>query len=42
MSAKEAVQMWLNSPGHRAILLDPNQTEVGVSIDGGYATADFV
>jgi uncharacterized protein YkwD len=40
-SAKKAVEQWLNSPGHRAILLDPNMTKVGVSIDGDYATADF-
>ncbi|MGI4848873.1 MAG: CAP domain-containing protein [Janthinobacterium lividum] len=42
ISAQQAVDMWMNSPGHRAILMDPNQTEVGVSIDGNYATADFV
>lgn len=42
ISAEQAVDMWLNSPGHRAILLDPNQTEVGVSVDGDFATADFV
>lgn len=40
-TAKQAVDQWLNSPGHRAILLDPNQTKVGVSINGEYATADF-
>jgi uncharacterized protein YkwD len=42
MTADQAVQMWLDSPGHRAILLDPNQTQVGVSVDGAYATADFI
>ncbi len=41
ITANQAVQMWLNSPGHRAILLDPNQTEVGVSISGNFSTADF-
>lgn len=40
-SAKQAVDQWLNSPGHRAILLDPNMTKVGISISGDYATADF-
>ena len=41
ITAEQAVEMWLNSPGHRAILLDPNQTEVGVDIQGDYATVDF-
>lgn len=41
MTPEMAIQMWLNSPGHRAILLDPNQTYVGVSIMGNYATVDF-
>ena len=38
---EEAVQQWLDSPEHRAILLDPNMKYVGGSINGSYATADF-
>jgi uncharacterized protein YkwD len=40
-SADQAVQQWLDSPEHRAILLDPKMTQVGVSINGDYSTADF-
>lgn len=42
MSPDDAVNMWLNSPSHREILLDPNQSQVGVSILGDFATADFI
>ena len=45
---KAAVQAWLNSPGHAAIMLSPNYTHVGIgyvydknSPYGGYYTADF-
>jgi len=38
---EKAVEQWLNSPGHRAILLDPDMKYVGASINGAYATADF-
>lgn len=40
-SAEMAVNQWINSPGHAAILFDPNHTKVGVSISGDFATADF-
>lgn len=29
-AASVAVKGWLNSPGHRAIMLDPNYTKFGV------------
>lgn len=38
---EKAIDQWLNSPGHRAILLDPSMTHVGFSVSGAYATADF-
>lgn len=31
MTPAEAVEAWLNSPGHRANLLDPKVTEIGVA-----------
>ncbi len=35
-TAAEAVQLWMESPSHREIILDPNWTEVGVAVrDGG-------
>ena len=33
-----AVNNWMNSPSHRAILLNPGITSCGVGIAGGYAT----
>jgi uncharacterized protein YkwD len=42
-----AIQGWMNSPGHRANLLDPNSREIGLGYyqrasDGrGYVTQDF-
>lgn len=47
MTPEDAVQGWMNSPGHRANLLDPNSREVGLGYyrrasDGrGYITQDF-
>jgi uncharacterized protein YkwD len=38
---EKAVQQWLNSPPHRAILLSKNYTTVGFDMSGNYATADF-
>lgn len=38
---KEAVQAWLNSPGHRAIMLDAKQRSVGVGMVGNYWVAVF-
>lgn len=34
----QAANLWLNSPAHRAILLDPNLTTGGCSVSGGCAT----
>ena len=47
LSPEAAIQGWMNSPGHRANLLDPNSREIGVGYyrrdsDGrGYVTQDF-
>jgi uncharacterized protein YkwD len=47
VSPKDAINGWMNSPGHRANLLDPNSREIGLgyyrrSSDGrGYVTQDF-
>ena len=45
LSADTAVQLWLNSPGHRANLLSSSYTTVGVELasSGGVtiATTDF-
>lgn len=30
--ANDVMQAWMNSPGHRANILDPNYTEIGVSV----------
>ena len=44
---KSAIQGWMNSPGHRVNLLDPDFNEIGVGYyrrdsDGrGYVTQDF-
>jgi len=36
-----AVDGWLGSPGHKAIMLDPDQETVGVAMFGNYWTAVF-
>lgn len=47
MTPEEAIKGWLNSPGHRANLLDPNSRELGLgyylreSDHRGYITQDF-
>ena len=47
VTPKDAINGWMNSPGHRANLLDPNSREVGLGYyrrtsDGrGYVTQDF-
>ena len=47
LSPESAIQGWMNSPGHRANLLDPNSREIGLGYyrrdsDGrGYVTQDF-
>jgi uncharacterized protein YkwD len=48
-SVTQLVRLWMNSPPHRAILLDPQMRYIGVGIRGGryegfsmrFATADF-
>jgi uncharacterized protein YkwD len=43
-SAGLVVRMWMTSPGHRSVMLDPGFTRVGVGVAGGLArrvTADF-
>jgi len=46
MLPEDAITGWMNSPGHRANLLDPNSREIGMgyyrAADGrGYLTQDF-
>jgi uncharacterized protein YkwD len=47
LTPEDAIQGWMNSPGHRANLLDPNSREIGLGYywrdsDGrGYVTQDF-
>ena len=47
VTPQQAIDGWMNSPGHRANLLDPNSREIGLgyylrSSDGrGYVTQDF-
>lgn len=47
MTPEHAIEGWLNSPGHRANLLDPNSRELGLgyylrqSDNRGYITQDF-
>ncbi len=47
LSPEQAIQGWMNSPGHRENLLDPNSREIGLGYylrnsDGrGYVTQDF-
>jgi uncharacterized protein YkwD len=47
LSPESAIQGWMDSPGHRANLLDPNSREIGLGYyrrdsDGrGYVTQDF-
>jgi uncharacterized protein YkwD len=38
---RAAVDGWLGSPGHNAIMLDPDQVEIGVAMHGNYWTAIF-
>jgi uncharacterized protein YkwD len=43
-SASVVLQMWMTSPSHRAVLLDPSFRRIGVGVAGGSArlvTADF-
>jgi uncharacterized protein YkwD len=38
---RQAVDGWLKSPGHNAIMLDPGQRTVGVAMSDNYWTAIF-
>lgn len=40
-TAAGAVKTWMNSPGHRAIILNKNCPEIGVGSSGGYWAVDF-
>lgn len=41
MTASWAIHLWLESPGHRAALLDDQWREMGVELDGEHATVVF-
>jgi uncharacterized protein YkwD len=41
-SPAQLVNMWINSPGHRRALLDPNVKIAGISKYGKGATLDMV
>jgi uncharacterized protein YkwD len=36
---KQAVQAWMDSPGHKAIMLDPQRTDIGIGWGGNMAVA---
>ncbi len=40
-TASDVVTDWMNSPGHRQNILDPNLKEIGVGYYNGYWTQDF-
>jgi len=40
-TALAVVEAWMASPGHRANILDPSSTAVGVGFLSGYWTAQF-
>lgn len=41
LNAQQSVQLWLDSPSHRSNMLSPNWRNMGVELDGIYATVDF-
>ncbi|WP_413773861.1 CAP domain-containing protein [Paenibacillus macerans] len=41
-SAKEAVRDWMNSPGHKANILNPNYKLIGVGYYNGYWVQEFI
>lgn len=41
-SAKEAVKDWMNSPGHKANILNPNYKLIGVGYYNGYWVQEFI
>ncbi|MBD1859810.1 CAP domain-containing protein [Leptolyngbya sp. FACHB-1624] len=40
-TAQDVVTAWMNSPGHRQNILDPNLQEIGVGYYDGYWTQNF-
>ncbi len=38
-SARAVLDVWLGSPGHRAVILDPEITHLGTGLRGGHAVA---
>ncbi len=38
---QDVVTAWMNSPGHRQNILDPNLKDIGVGYSNGYWTQDF-
>ncbi|BAZ14034.1 SCP-like extracellular [Calothrix sp. NIES-4071] len=38
---QDVVQAWMNSPGHRANILNPSFTQLGVGFDNNYWVQDF-
>lgn len=40
-TGEDVLQGWLNSPGHRANILSPNVSHIGVARVGNYWTMDF-
>jgi uncharacterized protein YkwD len=40
-SAQQVVSDWMNSPGHRRNILDPNLKDLGVGYFNGYWTQNF-
>ena len=40
-TAEQAVQLWMNSPSHREILLSTSYTMIGAGYSNGYWTVQF-
>ncbi|WP_342190492.1 CAP domain-containing protein [Paenibacillus macquariensis] len=38
---EEVTRVWMNSPGHRANILDPRFTDIGVGYVAGTATSQY-
>ncbi|MEJ8546284.1 CAP domain-containing protein [Brevibacillus borstelensis] len=41
-SAKEVMQQWMNSEGHRKNIMNPNFTKIGVGYQNGYWVQEFI
>lgn len=41
LNAQQSIQLWLASASHRSNMLSPNWRNMGVELDGIYATVDF-